>query len=113
MFDELTRDFSLLNIPVQSKTGLSPNSSEPSAESPSVELPKELAGSGETIFDFNNDGKLDRVFCRNFGNSYMGGAVLLVQPGRSSSELMVSASAYGYNFHLSSFPDGQGSSQYL
>jgi|GEM_PF-1964391 len=93
VLDELTRDFSLYNIPVQSKTGLSqPNWSEPSAESPKVELPKELAGGGETIFDFNNDGKLDRVFSRGFYNTYMEGDVWLVQPGRSSSELVVSAS---------------------
>lgn len=88
VLEELKRNFCLSNLPVQSKTGLSrPNWSETS-----VELPKGIGGSQESIFDFNNDGKLDRVFSRDFywGNMY--GSVLLVQPGRSSSKLMVSAS---------------------
>jgi len=61
----------------------------PSWGSPSVELPKELAGSSESVFDFDNDGKLDRVFSRDFESNYMDGSVLLVQPGNSSSKLSV------------------------
>jgi uncharacterized protein len=86
--DELKRDFSLSKLPVQSKTGLS----RPDWNDTSVELPKELGGCVESIFDFNNDGKLDRVFHCDIYSRYMLGSVLLVQPGRSSSELMVSES---------------------
>jgi len=57
-----------------------------------VELAKELRDCEESVFDFNNDKKLDRVFKCSSENSYMDGTVLLVQPGRSSSELIVSAS---------------------
>jgi hypothetical protein len=55
----------------------------------SVNLPKELEGSREGIFDFDNDGKLDRVLERSFEANYMDGSVLLIQPGRSSSSLIV------------------------
>ena len=58
----------------------------------SVELPEGLSGSAESVFDFNNDGKLDRVFSQDFDKHYMEGSVLLVQPGQSSSELKVSGS---------------------
>ena len=51
--------------------------------SDSVVLPEELAGSSESIFDFDNDGKKDRVFSRIFENTYMHGSVLLVQYGYS------------------------------
>ncbi|NMC73328.1 MAG: hypothetical protein GYA56_03040 [Geobacteraceae bacterium] len=57
-----------------------------------VELPEELAGGSESIFDFNNDGKLDRVFARDYATNYMHGSVLLVQPGNSRSRLIVAAS---------------------
>lgn len=54
-----------------------------------IELPGDLEGSSENIFDFNNDGKLDRVFKKQFENSYNNGTVLLVQPGSSEDELSV------------------------
>jgi len=89
VLDELKRDFKTFsNYPDQSKIKLSrPNSSKTS-----VDLPKELAGSSESIFDFNNDGKLDRVFLREYESVYMEGSVLLVQPGHSPSRLDVSDS---------------------
>jgi hypothetical protein len=59
----------------------------------SVELPKELAGSQESIFDLDNDGKLDRVFIRDFESNYMDASVLLVQRGTSSSELKTQGAA--------------------
>lgn len=62
----------------------------PTWSSASVDLPKELAGSSESIFDFDNDGKLDRVFSRVYESNYMDGSVLLVQPGNSTSTLNVS-----------------------
>jgi len=46
----------------------------------------------ESVFDFDNDGKPDRVFIRDFQSNYMDGSVLLVQYGRSASELDVSDS---------------------
>lgn len=58
----------------------------------SVELPKELSGSLESVFDFDNDGRLDRVFSRRFESTYIDGSVLLVQPGRSASALNVAGS---------------------
>lgn len=87
--DELKRDFyTFYDHAHQSKTKLArPNWSETS-----VELPKELGRCVESIFDFNNDGKLDRVFRCDIYSRYMLGSVLLVQPGRSSSKLTVSAS---------------------
>jgi len=69
----------------------------PSWGSPSVELPKELAGSRESVFDFDNDGKLDRVIGRDFESNYMDGAVLLVQRGNSSSKLSVHGSSMDKN----------------
>lgn len=54
-----------------------------------IELPGDLKGSSENIFDFNNDGKLDRVFKKQFETSYNDGTVLLVQPGSSEDELIV------------------------
>jgi hypothetical protein len=103
------RVFSFSDYPDQSKTKLS----RPNWNKTSVELPEELVDCDESIFDFNNDGKLDRVFRRRYVSGYMYGSVLLVQPGRSSSELMVAASPTDTTLHLSSLPDGQGSSQYL
>jgi hypothetical protein len=64
----------------------------PSWSSPSVELPRELAYSRESVFDFDNDGKLDRVFGNDFESNYMDGSVLLVQRGSSSSKLSVHGS---------------------
>jgi hypothetical protein len=64
----------------------------PNWSATSVELPKELAGCSESIFDFKNDGKLDRVFGRSFDYTYMDGSVLLVQYGHSPSRLDVSDS---------------------
>lgn len=61
----------------------------PGCGTPSVELPEELVRSGECIFDFDNDGKLDRIFVRSFETTYMDGSVLLVQPGSSVSKLNV------------------------
>ncbi|WP_187803950.1 hypothetical protein [Aquipseudomonas alcaligenes] len=60
--------------------------------SPSAELPTELAGSSESVFDFDNDGKLDRVLHRNFESNYMDGSVLLVERGSSATKLSVPAS---------------------
>jgi hypothetical protein len=64
--------------------------SRPNWSNASVELPNELEGSSESIFDFDNDGKLDRVFSRTFESRYMDGSVLLVQQGNSTSTLNVS-----------------------
>jgi len=86
---ELKADFyTFSQYPNQEATKLS----RPSWSSPSVELPKELAGSSESVFDFDNDGKLDRVFSRGFESNYMDGSVLLVQRGNSSSELSTAGS---------------------
>jgi len=88
VLDELKRDFNTFsNYPDQSKIKLR----RPEWTDTTVELPKELVGSSESIFDFNNDGNLDRVFGRSYENTYMDGSVLLVQPGSSSSKLNVSA----------------------
>ncbi len=93
MLKELQRDFYAFssyagNYPDQSKAELS----RPEWGETSVKLHKELAGCDESILDFNNDGKLDRVFSKTFMNTYMHGSVLLAQPGRSSTKLLVSAS---------------------
>lgn len=55
----------------------------------SVELPQELRGSQEAVFDFDNDGSLDRVLRREFMTNYQHGTVLLVQPGTAAAELRV------------------------
>jgi uncharacterized protein len=87
VIEELKRDFHAFSY-----YGNIIKLSRPNWSKTSVQLPEELAGSVESIFDFNNDGKLDRVFSRTYDNKYMRGSVLLVQPGRSSSKLMVSTS---------------------
>lgn len=61
----------------------------PNCGTPSVTLPEELVGSGECIIDFDNDGKLDRVFIHSLETTYMDGSVLLVQLGSSVSKLNV------------------------
>lgn len=89
VLDELKGDFyTFSNYPDQSKIKLP----RPNWTRTTIELPKELAGSSESIFDFNNDGKLDRVFSRSYENNYMDGCVLLVQPGSSSSKINVPTS---------------------
>lgn len=94
VLDELEEDFyTFSNYPDQSKIKLS----RPNWTTTAVELSNELAGSSESIFDFNNDGKLDRVFSRSFESTYMDGSVLLMQPGRSSSKLNVSDSPMDQN----------------
>jgi len=54
-----------------------------------VALPEELARSKESVFDFDNDGKLDRVIQRDFESDYMYGSVLLVERGSSPTKLSV------------------------
>ena len=61
----------------------------PEWKTPLIELPKELAGGLESVFDFDNDGSLDRIFSRYFESNYMHGSVLLVQPGKSRRQLRV------------------------
>jgi hypothetical protein len=63
----------------------------------SVKLAEELYSLHESNFDFDNDGKLDRVFEQTFENNYMDGSVLLVQHGLSASKLNVSATPMDKN----------------
>jgi uncharacterized protein len=78
-------DFVEQNDRDQSTTKLSsPNWSETS-----FQLHEEANGCYESVFDLNNDGKLDRVFSCRFLSHYRQGSTLLVQLGRSSTELMV------------------------
>lgn len=88
--DELRKDFHAFSGTTEESSGefIYPEWSEASQK-----LPGELSDCGESVFDFNNDGKLDRVFGKLFTNHYMDGSVLLVQPGLSSKKLMVSSSA--------------------
>jgi hypothetical protein len=65
---------------------------EPEWRNADVEIPGELGDTQEAIFDFYNNGKLDRVFMSSFGNRYMLGSTLLVQPGHSSSTVDVAVS---------------------
>jgi uncharacterized protein len=89
VLDELRADFNTFShTSDQSKSKLT----RPNWNDSTVKLPEELAGSSESIFDFDNDGKLDRVFDRSFYNTYMAGDVLLVQYGNSPSRLNVSDS---------------------
>ncbi len=53
---------------------------------PTTDLPAELEGSEESVFDFDNDGAPDRVFRRELMTGYLFGTVLLVQPGHASSQ---------------------------
>jgi hypothetical protein len=81
---ELKGDFSALSYPVPGKSTLP----RPNWEDSSADLPQELTGSREAVFDFDNDGKLDRVLSRDFESSYMQGTKLLVERGESSSSLV-------------------------
>ena len=110
VLEELKRDFyTFSEYADQSKIKLSrPNWSETS-----VALPEKLAGSVESIFDFNNDGKLDRVFSQEYYSRYMYGSCIVGATRSLFVKVDGICVAYGYYFHLSSFPDGQGSSQYL
>lgn len=65
---------------------------EPEWRNTDVEIPGALGDTQEADFDFYNNGKLDRVFTSSFGNRYMLGSTLLVQPGRSPSTVDVAAS---------------------
>ena len=84
--DELTAYFYSFSSEGDSSKAKLPR---PTWSNSSVALPKELAGSVEGVFDFDNDGRLDRVFSRGFWGTYMDGSVLLVQPGASLSMLNV------------------------
>lgn len=64
----------------------------PAWEDTDVELPTALRGGRVSVFDFDNDGKLDRIFSRLYESNYMHGSVLLVQPGDSAKTLSVGAS---------------------
>jgi hypothetical protein len=78
-------------------TGVKIKLLRPNWSSTSVKLPEDLHGSEESSFDFDNDGKLDRVFLRTFTSGYMYGSVLLVQHGHSASELKVSTTPMDKN----------------
>lgn len=65
---------------------------QPEWQESKAQLPEHLQSSAESVYDFDNDGKLDRVFSRHFEMSYMDGSVLLVQLGGSVKKLSVSAS---------------------
>ena len=60
-----------------------------------ADLPAELVGGTESVFDFNNDGALDRAIRREFEHTYMHGSVLLVQPGRARDEFRASGPLLG------------------
>lgn len=62
----------------------------PTWEDTAVTLPARLRGSRVSVFDFDNDGNLDRVFGLAHDSNYMHGTVLLVQPGSSPKTLSVS-----------------------
>ena len=65
---------------------------EPEWRNTDVEIPGELGDTQEADFDFYNNRRLDRVFISSFGNRYMLGSTLLVQPGRSPSTVDVAVS---------------------
>lgn len=67
----------------------------PEWHEPLGDVPAKLAGAGEIVFDFDNDGELDRVVGRNFESTYMHSAVLLVEQGKSAKALDVSGSTNG------------------
>jgi len=85
--EELAADFTTFGNYPKQPTQLA----RPQWGSPSVDLPKELAASSESIFDFYNSGNLDRVLLQNWENSYMSGSSLLVQPGSAPTKLVVQA----------------------
>lgn len=72
----------------------------PSWGEPSVEPPEELAGGSESVFDFDNDGKPDRVLLRQFESTYMHGSVLLVERGAAESRLHLPQAPIGTNTWL-------------
>jgi hypothetical protein len=51
-----------------------------------VVLPRELSYASESDFDFFNNGRITRVFRNIFGDHYMRGSTLLVEPEDSSKE---------------------------
>ncbi len=86
--EELARDFSLFDF----YAGLRTEKFQIPlwSESPSS-LPKMMRGSDESIFDFNNDGNLDRVIAKDFSSGYLDGTVMLVDSGGESKKLSVSS----------------------
>ena len=83
---ELSRDFSTFS---NSPDGESISLVRPEWTAPSVELAENLQLSEESDFDFNNDGKIDRVFISHFENNYMDGSILLVQAGSSATKVKI------------------------
>jgi hypothetical protein len=71
----------------------------PNWTSISTEVIKGLGTFG-SIFDFNNDGNLDRVFQQFSQTNYMDGSILLVQYGSSASILEVSDIIMDKNSHF-------------
>ena len=65
---------------------------EPEWRNTDVEIPGQLSDTQEADFDFYNDGRLDRVFITSFGNRYILGSTVLVQPGRSLRTVEVGVS---------------------
>lgn len=64
-------------------------------EDSSLELPPALQGSRVSVFDFDNDGRQDRVFSRLFESNYMDGSVLLIQFGSSARALSIDDNLMG------------------
>lgn len=56
-------------------------------------LPKNVAGAEQSVFDLNNDGKLERVLRKTFDNHYMDGNVLLARYGSTAAPLAWTPSA--------------------
>lgn len=54
-----------------------------------IALPEVFEGSSESIYDFDNDGKLDRVFTVGLESHYMQGNAIIVQFGKSTKKLEV------------------------
>ena len=82
----------------------------PTYDETSADLPGELNGGTESTYDFNNDGALDRIFHREFENTYMHGSTLLVQLGTARGKLRVTGSPLGSNSILA--PCQMGTTQY-
>lgn len=84
--EELKSDFSAF----EKKTNISSSKlNRINWEKSELNLPEELQFSYESIFDFDNDGKLDRVLIRHFQTNYMDSSILLIQTGESETELNV------------------------
>ena len=66
-----------------------PNWAAASQEQFDNALLPEIAAGEQSIFDFDNDGKLDRVTRMRFATHYMDAQTLLVESGRSSKKLQV------------------------